>query len=96
MRIGYWDKPFKEALEMSQLRILICRVDNNDENKMTEIASFAVAERDVSSLQAETALDEIENDTHQVGQQFLRRLLQAQWEEIDKQLVEVHRQRFSP
>jgi len=61
---------------MSQPRILICRVDKNDENKMTEIASFDVPEREASSLQAETALDEIENDTHQVGQQILRRLLQ--------------------
>lgn len=56
---------------MSQLRILICRVDDNDENKMTEIASFDVPEREASSLEAETALDEIENDTHQVGQQIL-------------------------
>lgn len=95
MRIGYGDEPLKEA-EMSQLRILICRVDDNDENKMTEIASFAVPEKEASRLQAETALDELENDTHQVGQQVLRCLLQAQWEEIDKHLVEVHRQRFSP
>jgi hypothetical protein len=52
-RFGYGGEPLKEV-KMSQLRILICRVDNNDENKMTEIASFDVPEREVSSLQAET------------------------------------------
>lgn len=81
---------------MSQLRVLICRVDANDENKMTEIARFAVPETEVARLDAGTALDELENQTHQLGQQMLRKLLQAQWEEIDKKLVEAHRQRFSP
>ena len=81
---------------MSQLRVLICRVDENDENKLTEIARFAVPEKEVGQLEAETALDELEEQTHQVGQQVLRQLLQAQWEEIDKKLVEAYRQRFSP
>ena len=63
---------------MSQLRVLICRVDENDENKLTEIARFAVPEKKVGQLEAETALDELEEQTHQVGQQVLRQLLQAQ------------------
>lgn len=81
---------------MSQLRVLICRVDDSDENKLTEIARFAVPEMEVTQLEAETALDELENHTHRLGQQMLRQLVQAQWEEIDKKLVEAHRQRFSP
>jgi len=81
---------------MSQLRVLICRVDEGDENKMTEIARFAVPEMEVAQLEAETALDELETHTHRLGQQMLRQLLQAQWEEIDKKLVEAHRQHFSP
>ena len=81
---------------MSQLRVLICRVDEGDENKMTEIARFAVPEMEVAQLEAEKTLDELETHTHRLGQQMLRQLLQAQWEEIDKKLVEAHRQHFSP
>jgi hypothetical protein len=34
--------------------------------------------------------------THETGNVILRRVLQAQWEMIDAQLTERHRQRFLP
>ena len=81
---------------MSRLRVLICRVDDEDEEKMTELASFEITEVAARNLEADRALDDLEGSTHQVGQQILRGLLQARWEEIDKELVERHRQQFSP
>ena len=81
---------------MSHIRVLICRVDDETPDSMTELASFDMPEVDVSLLEAETALDNLEATTHEVGQMILRHLLQAQWEEIDEELVKQYRQHFSP
>lgn len=81
---------------MSRLRVLICRVDDQDENKMTEVAGFDLPETDLTTLKPETTLDQLETTTFEQGQVILRRLLQVQWEEIDGKLAESYRQRFSP
>ena len=81
---------------MSHIRILICRVDDPASDQMTELAAFDLPPTDVSALQPETALDELETTTHQTGNAILRRTLQAQWDLIDTQLTERHRQRFPP
>ena len=81
---------------MSHLRVLICRVDDEDLGKMTELASFDVPEADVGQLKAETALDELEATSGKVGHAVVRHLLEAQWEKIDAKLVEEYRQSFSP
>jgi hypothetical protein len=81
---------------MSHIRVLICEVDDEDPSKMTELASFDMPEVDVTALDAETALDDLEATTDEVGHEILRRLLQAQWEGIDEELVAQYRQRFSP
>jgi hypothetical protein len=47
-------------------------------------------------LQPETALDDLEQTTHDVGNAVLRRVLQAQWDTIDAQLAADYRRRFSP
>ncbi len=81
---------------MSHIRVLICRVDDPASDQMTELAAFELPTTDVSALQPEMALDEIETTTHETGNAILRRSLQAQWDVIDAELMEQHRQSFSP
>lgn len=81
---------------MSQICVLICRVDEQNPDRMTELARFDMPEVDVTSLNPETALDELEATTREIGYAVLRRLLQARWEAIDEELAEAYRQRFSP
>lgn len=81
---------------MSYIRVLICRVDDPASDQMTELAAFDLPPTDVSTLQPETALDALETTTHQTGNAILRRALQAQWEIIDAELTDKHRQAFSP
>ena len=81
---------------MSHIRVLICRVDDPASAQMTELAAFDLPTTDVSTLQPETALDELETTTHETGTAILRRTLQAQWDLIDTELTEHHRQSFSP
>ena len=81
---------------MRRIRVLICSVDEQTPDEMTELAAFDLPTPDVATLQPETALDQLETTTHQAGNAILRRLLQAQWETIDTTLAEQHRERFSP
>jgi hypothetical protein len=82
---------------MSHLRVLICRVDDEDHpDQMTELHSFDVPDIDPEQLEPEMALDEMEMEVLTIGQEVMRHLLKSQWEEVDKLLVEQYRQRFSP
>jgi hypothetical protein len=81
---------------MSHIRVLICRVDDPDTDHMTELAAFDLPTTDVTALQPDTALDDLESTTQETGNAILRRALQAQWDLIDAELTEQHRQAFSP
>jgi hypothetical protein len=81
---------------MSHIRVLICRVDDPASDQLAELAAFDLPAADVTALQPDTALDELETTTQITGNAILRRLLQAQWEMIDAQLTEQYRQSFSP
>ena len=81
---------------MSHIRVLICRVDDPVSDHMTELAAFDLPATDISALQPETALDNLETTTHETGNAILRRTLQAQWDLIDAALTDQHRQSFSP
>ncbi len=81
---------------VSHIRVLICRVDDPASEQMTELAAFDLPATDVSALQPETALDALETTTQETGNAILRRTLQAQWDLIDADLTEQHRQAFSP
>lgn len=81
---------------MSHLRVMICRVDDDSDDQMIELASFDLVEARVSEMQADRALDEMEATTAKVGHQVLRELFKAQWQEVDQKLVEQYRQDFSP
>ena len=71
-------------------------VDDPASEQMTELAAFDLPATVVSSLQPETALDELETTTHETGNAILRRTFQAQWDLIDAELTDKHRQAFSP
>jgi hypothetical protein len=82
---------------MSHLRVLICRVDDEEHpDQMTELYHFDLPEVDPEQLQPETALDEMEDGVLTIGQDVMRHLLKSQWEEMDKLLVEQYRQHFPP
>ncbi len=81
---------------MSHIRVLVCRVDDPASDQMTELAAFDLPPTNVSTLQPETTLDELEVTTQETGNAILRRTLQAQWDLIDAELTDKHRQAFSP
>ena len=61
----------KECL-MSHIRVLIWCVDDPASDQMTELAAFDRPATDVSALQAETGLDELETTTHETGNAIRR------------------------
>ncbi len=61
---------------MSHIRVLICRVD--EEEQMTEVAAYDLASEGEVRLAATQALDDLESSIHRTGNAILRRLLQAQ------------------
>ena len=81
---------------MRRIRVVICSVEEETPDEMTELACFDLPAADVTTLHPETALDDLETTTHETGNAILRRVLQAQWDTLDAQLMEQHRQRFSP
>ena len=81
---------------MSHIRVLICRVDDPASDQMSELAAFDLPTTDASALQPETALDDLETMTQETGNAILRRTLQAQWDLVDAELADKHRQAFSP
>lgn len=81
---------------MSQIRIMICRVDEKNPAEMQEIASYTLPPIDIKALDAERTLDEAEAVLYKQGQAVLKRALQCQFEEADQSLVEAYRQDFPP
>lgn len=81
---------------MSHIRVLICRVDDDKDDEMSELASFDLPQVDVTTLRPQTALDDLEASVQERGYTILRRLFEAQWEQIDESLAEQYRQGFSP
>ncbi len=75
---------------MRHIRVLICHVDDSTPDLMTELACFDLATPNVATLQPETALDALETTTQEIGTTILRRLLHAQWDQIDAALVAQH------
>jgi len=71
---------------MRPIRVLIGQGDDGAPDLMSELACFDLATPDVTTLQPETALDALETTTQEIGTTILRRLLHAQWAEIDAAL----------
>ncbi len=81
---------------MRHIRVLICSVDEQTPDEMTELAAFDLPAADVTTLPPAPTLDDLDATTHATGTAILRRVLQAQWEVLDAELANQHRQRFSP
>jgi hypothetical protein len=81
---------------MRHIRVVICEVDDQTPDTMTELASFDLPSLDVATLTPETALDDLEQTTYDTGNAILRRTLQARWDLLDAALAEQYRQHFSP
>lgn len=81
---------------MRHIRVIICEVDDHSPNAMTELAAFDLPSLDLATLAPETALDELEQTTYEMGNAILRQTLQARWALVDTALAEQYRQRFSP
>ena len=81
---------------MSRIRILVVKVEDDNPDTMSELASFDMPEVDIDTLKPETALDDLEASTYEIGTAALRKVLQARWEEVDQQLADKARQSFSP
>jgi len=81
---------------MSHLRVLICRVDDENPDQMTELSRFDIPDVDPETISPDTTLDDLERSTRDVGYAVLRKLFQARWEALDERLAEAYRQRFSP
>jgi len=81
---------------MRHIRVLICQVDDGTPDLMNELACFDLATPDVAALQPETALDALEATTQEIGTTILRRLMHAQWAEIDAALVAQHCAQVDP
>lgn len=81
---------------MSRIRLLVVKVDDDNPDTMSELASFDMPEADIDTLQPETTLDDLEATTYEIGTAALRKVVQARWEEIDKQLAAKACQSFPP
>ncbi len=81
---------------MRRIRVLICSVEEDTPDEMSELACFDLPTADIVTLEPTTALDDLETVTHETGNAILRRVLQAQWDVIDAALVAAHRQQCSP
>jgi len=81
---------------MRHIRVLVCQVNDAIPDRMTELACFDLATTDIATLHPETALDTLEATTQEIGTTILRRLLHAQWDEIDAALVAQHCAQMAP
>lgn len=81
---------------MKQLRLILCEVVDQDPDQMRELASFDVPNSPLDALCPQTAVDTLEQQTFEIGNSLLKKLLQAQWEQVDAQLTRKARQDFPP
>jgi hypothetical protein len=86
---------YKE-MEMKQLRLILCEVVDQDPDKMRELACFDVPNTPVDALCPQTAVDTLEQQTFEIGNSLLKKLMQAQWEQVDAQLTQKARRDFPP
>lgn len=81
---------------MSRIRLLVVKVDDDNPDTLSELASFDMPALDLETLKPETALDDLEASTFEIGTSALKKVLQARWEEMDTQLADTYRQSFPP
>jgi len=76
--------------------VVVWQVEEDEAGEReTEVARFELPGTDLATVAPGTAMDVLEERTHQTGQALLRRVLQAQGEATDAAAVAAHR-RLSP
>lgn len=80
---------------MSRLRVTITRFDE-ESNSSSEIASFDLPQQEIDPMQLTETLDRLEQQTIDIGNPILQKIMEAQWEETDIKLTQKARQAFSP
>jgi hypothetical protein len=81
---------------VSRLCLIVCRVEEERPDELTQLQRFDLPETDVGQLTPETALDELEARTLSVGHQVMRCLLEQQWKQLDEERVAAYQRRFPP
>lgn len=81
---------------MSHLRLVLCRVEDDQPDKMTELAAVDLPETRLEDFSKESCLDLLEERTQRAGQALMKPLFEAQWNEVDTLLAQQTRQAFSP
>ena len=56
---------------MRRIRVLICTIEEDMPDEMTERACFDLPATDITALEPETALDEFEATIHETGNAIL-------------------------
>jgi hypothetical protein len=79
---------------MSRICILVCRLDDEASDHLTELAAFDLPAPEPAALTTATALDALEANTFEIGHAVLRAALQARWVMLDAQLVDAYCRRF--
>jgi hypothetical protein len=73
---------------MRHLRLTISLVDDeNAPGQVTELQRIELPALDVGQLTPATALDQLETQAVQSGQEVMRHLLRHQWQVVDEQLT---------
>lgn len=81
---------------MRRIRISVSRVDDDNPDVVNELATFDMPDVNIDTLQPQTALDDLEASTYEIGTAALKRVLEARWELVDTQLADKYRQSFPP
>jgi hypothetical protein len=79
---------------VSHIRVLICRVDEGEQ--MPELAAHDLGRNQRERLEGGQVLDELEGETHRVGNAILREVMQAQWALIDAQVTDAYIEQMAP
>lgn len=81
---------------MSRLRVTICRVEDGEPDKTTELTSFDLPQHEIDPLTLPQTLDDLEQQTFELGNPILQKIMEAQWEETDQILTQKACQDFPP
>jgi hypothetical protein len=81
---------------MSRLCLLICRVDEEHPDQLTQLKRLDLPASAASQHPPATTLDALEAETLSVGHQVMRCLLEEQWRELDAEATATYQRSFPP
>lgn len=81
---------------MKRLRVIICSVEDEEPDKMMELASFELPNYEIDPLTLPQTLDDLEQQTFEIGNPILKKIMELRWQERDQELTREACQNFSP